>query len=147
MEMLEIRHKSAPLSETIDVSEIVGSKVLAKNGRRIGRVRAVHIHPTKLTVEGIWVGNEYIGSDYVDSLTDEGVVLSITPLDKMIGLKVYNSNGKKVGKVVEIERSKKTNNFKSIAVSCGLLKDPMMVDRDFVKDIGHNIILNKPMEC
>jgi sporulation protein YlmC with PRC-barrel domain len=146
-DMFVIKHKSKPLEKTVEVSKIIGKNVISKDGKRLGTIENVHIHPTNLTVEGIRVKrgmlqtDDYIGKGYIQSLTESGAVLKILPVKDMMGLVVYDANGKKIGKIKAITRSKKTNSIVSFSVERGFMKDDAQFSGDDIKEVGKGVIL------
>ena len=147
--MESIKHNTLPFKDTIEVSEVVGKKVLTKDGKNIGKVKSVHIHPRDLTVEGIVIdpgffdANQYMGAEYISSITDEGVVLKIHPVTDYVGLKVFDYTGKEIGKVKEVNRSKQTNTLYSILVS-RKGKEDVLIRADYIAAAGKNIVLREP---
>lgn len=161
--MKKIKHKSSPVDETVDIKDALGEKVIAKNGKEIGSVKTVYVHPKNMTVEGIEVKKklnlflkeyEYIGKSYIERISDRGVMLKIVPVTEYIGMPVIDAKGKKIGHVKAVKRSKRTNNLTSIVVRSGC-KDPtsLVTDKTPVKEttvpkrhigeIGRKIVLKK----
>lgn len=142
-----IKHKSANLKKVTDVKSVIGKKVLSKNGATVGSIKNVFIHPDKKTIEAIHVGrgvfknDDYIGKNYIKSITHRGAILNIDPLKEIIGMKVLDAHGKKVGKVKSFTRSKKTNSMINITVKRGIGKKNIVVPKRQVKDIGKNVML------
>jgi len=147
--MESIKNNNLPFKDTIEVSEVLGKKVLTKDGKNIGKVKSVHIHPRDLTVEGIVIdpgffdANHYVGAEYISSITDEGVVLKIHPVTDYVGLKVFDFTGKEIGKVKEVNRSKQTNTLYSILVSREG-KEDVLIRADYIAAAGKNIVLREP---
>jgi sporulation protein YlmC with PRC-barrel domain len=147
--MENIKHHTLPFRDTIEVSEVVGKKVLTKDGKKIGKVHSVHINPTELTVEGIVLDpgffdvNQYIGANYVSSITNEGVVLNIHPVTEYVGLKVFDFTGKEIGKVKEVNRSQQSNTLLSILVDRSGEED-VLIRADYIATAGENIVLKEP---
>ena len=149
--MKETKHKSLSLSKAPDIRDILGKKVLTKNGKNIGKIRTIRIDPKDLTIEGIEVDtglfkiDQYFGKNYIKTLTEQGAILKITPVDDIVGLVVYDSTGKNVGKIKSIKRSKKTNRLLSIKIYSELYKDNITVDADYIANCGENCILKEPI--
>jgi len=147
--MESIKNNTLPFKDTIEVSEVLGKKVLTKDGKNIGKVKSVHIHPRDLTVEGIVIdpgffdANQYMGAEYISSITDEGVVLKIHPVTDYVGVKVFDFTGKEIGKVKEVNRSKQTNTLYSILVSREG-KEDVLIRADYIAAAGKNIVLREP---
>lgn len=151
--MVDIYDASKPKEDTLLANEVVGVKVITHDGDEIGTVKSVHISDETMMVEGITLSKglfkeqDYVGRQYILSMSNKGVVLSITPISEYIGKEVYDSDGQKVGKVREIYRVTKTNNILSLTVDRGFGKDDLIVMDSMIDKIGRNIILNKPVEA
>jgi sporulation protein YlmC with PRC-barrel domain len=145
--MAEIKHTSMAPEQTVDVSHTVGKKVLTNKGHEIGTVKKIHIHPDKLTIEGITINRgllkeeDYIGKDYIKSLNRQGAMLTITPTKDIKGMAVYDSDGNNIGKVKEVNRSKKTNNIVSVIVKRD--EGDLEILKSSIKEIGKSVMLNK----
>lgn len=150
--MEQTKHKSLPLNETVNVKKVLGQKVLTQDGKSIGKVKAIHIHPSELRIEGIKIDtgmfepDHYIDKNYINSLTEHGAVLKITPVTEFVGLKVYDSIGRYVGKVKEINRSKLTNKLISIKVDAEDSKEETVITSDYIAAIGDSVMLNEPVK-
>ena len=108
----------------------------------------MHIHPKKWNVEGIRLGlsaflGDYIGKNYIKSISKYGIVLKQMPITNYIGMKVYDIRGKLVGKARKVERSKKTNHANAIIVSTGMSKKDIKIKNADIEKIGKSIMLNK----
>jgi len=151
-DVFEIKAQSKPLEKTVEVSKIMGKNVISKDGRKLGTIQAIHIHPVNLTVEGIRVRkgvfetDDYIGREYIQSLTQSGAVLKILPVKEMMGLEVFDVSGKRIGKIKAINRSKKTNVIVSFTVERGFRKDDAQFSGKDIKEIGKGVILKVPFK-
>jgi sporulation protein YlmC with PRC-barrel domain len=151
-DVFEIKHKSKPLEKTVEISKVLGKNVISRDGKRLGTIQSVHIHPTSLMVEGIRVRrgllrtDDYIGRDYIQSLTHSGAVLKIVPVKDVMGLVVYDANGRRIGKVKSITRSKKTNFIVSITVERGFMKEDAQFSGKDIREVGKGIILRAPFK-
>ena len=149
-DVFEIKHQSKPMEKTVEVSRILGKNVISRDGRKLGTIQAIHIHPTDLRVEGIRVRrgilqtDDYIGREYIQSLTQSGAVLKILPVKEMMGLEVFDMSGRKVGKIKAISRSKKTNSIVSFTVERGFRKKDAEFSGKDIKEVGKGVILKVP---
>jgi sporulation protein YlmC with PRC-barrel domain len=146
--MKVIKHTSRKIEQTVKVSTIQGKKVLTKDGRKIGTLKNIHIDPKNLSIEGVHVKggifgtDRYIGKGYIQSMTEQGVILSIVPVEEYIGLSVFDSRGKKIGKVWQVQRSRKTNTLVGIIVDRGLFGGKKIAfSGKHIKTLGKNIVL------
>lgn len=142
----EIKHSGESLTRSVPASHIVGKKVIASSGKKVGEIGAIHIHPRRMSVEGIVVKKgllkrNFIGKDYIRSLNNEGAMLNIIPAPEMVGLQVYDVDGRKIGKVKRVNRESKTNNVTSIIVGRGVLKKDTVVRGSSIDEVGKNVTL------
>jgi sporulation protein YlmC with PRC-barrel domain len=150
--MEEIKHKSLPIDKTVDIKDVVGKKVLTNDGKKIGKVKSVHLHPSDLTIEGIKVdpgwfeADHYVGENYIEKMTDDAVILNMTPVTEYLGMEVHDSDGKKVGTVKAVNRSKKTNKLMSIVVKQDEGEEDFHVSSDYISAIGHSVMLKENLE-
>jgi sporulation protein YlmC with PRC-barrel domain len=148
----QTKHKGLPYKETVNMQGILGRKVLAKDGKRLGKIKSIHIGPKSLTIEGIHVDtgmfnvDHYFGKNYIQVLNEDGAVLKINPVNELIGLTVYDSDGKEIGKVSAINRSKMTNRLLSIVVVNKEAKEGFSITADYIETIGENIMLKEPFD-
>ena len=147
--MPRIKHKSLPMGETINVKGVIGKKVIAKNGKIIGKVMDIHFHPKDWTIEGILVQKgkflgDYIGENYIKTINRYGVMLKIIPYTEFIGKKVLDKRGKKVGIVESIQRNRRTNHILSMTINRWTPgKKRLVVKSSDVAQAGQRIILKK----
>ena len=152
MNMKEVKHKSLSLNEALDIREALGKKVLTKDGKNIGKIRTIRIDPKDLTIEGIEVDtglfkiDQYFGKNYIKTITEQGAILKITPIDDIVGHTVYDSTGKSVGEIKSIKRSKKTNKLLSITMYSDLYKENVTIDADYIASCGDSCILKEPIK-
>jgi sporulation protein YlmC with PRC-barrel domain len=150
--MEQIKHKTLPFEKTVDMRSLIGKRVLSKDGKRIGKVKSFHLHPKDLTVEGFkvdpgWLeADHYIGGNYVDKITDEAIILSMIPATEYIDLFVHDADGKKVGKIKAVNRSKKTNKLLSITVDSDHHDEDLQISADYISAIGHSVMLKETIE-
>jgi sporulation protein YlmC with PRC-barrel domain len=147
--MEQIKHKTLPFEETVDMYGLIGMKVLSKDGKQIGKVKSLHLHPSDLTLEGIKVdpgwfeSDHYIGGSYIEKMSDEAIVLSMIPVTEYIGLEVHDSAGKKIGKVKSVNRSLKTNKLLSVTLDKKYKGEDLNISADYISAIGHSIMLKE----
>lgn len=152
MDIKEIKHKSLSLDKSKDIRDVLGKKVLTKDGKNIGKIRTIRIDPKDLTIEGVEVDtglfkiDQYFGKNYIKTITEQGAILKITPVDDIIGHTVYDSTGKSVGEIKSIKRSKKTNRLLSITMYSDIYKEDITVDADYIASCGTSCILKEPIK-
>jgi sporulation protein YlmC with PRC-barrel domain len=152
LDIKEIKHKSLSLDKSKDIRDVLGKKVLTKDGKNIGKIRTIRIDPKDLTIEGVEVDtglfkiDQYFGKNYIKTITEQGAILKITPVDDIIGHTVYDSTGKSVGEIKSIKRSKKTNRLLSITMYSDIYKEDITVDADYIASCGTSCILKEPIK-
>jgi sporulation protein YlmC with PRC-barrel domain len=144
--MAKIKHKSIKIKDTLNASKILGLKVLAPGGKRLGKVADIHFHPKRWNIEGIRIGlsmflGDYIGKNYIKSITENAVILKKMPVTEYRGMKVLDSSGKIVGRVIKVGRSNKSNNFTSITVDRGKSKKDKNFKSNEIEQVGEAIML------
>lgn len=151
--MEETKHKTIPYKDTVEVKSIIGRKVLTNAGKNLGKVKSVRIHPKDLTVEGIVVDagmfelDQYFDRGYIETMNSDGVVLKISPLYEILGHEVFDPNGKKIGKVTEINKSKLSNTLVSIKVKTDEKGADLVISSDYIAAVGENtLMLKEPCE-
>jgi len=150
--MKETKHKSLSLSEAPDIRDILGKKVLTKDGKNIGKIRTIRVDPKDLTIEGIEVDtglfriDQYFGKNYIKTITEQGAILKITPVDDIVGHTIFDSTGKSVGEIKSIKRSKKTNKLLSVTMYSDLYKENVTIEADYIASCGESCILKEPIK-
>ncbi|MCR4368819.1 MAG: PRC-barrel domain-containing protein [archaeon] len=146
--MKEIREINKSYNTGIKVNELKGKKVMALNGKEVGKIMQVRLDPNSLSFDGIemdrgFFGEDtFVGKDYIESLSDQGAVLNMTPVTEYKGLRVMDSAGKQVGTVKEIRTSSHSNNISAIVVGTGVLTNDVIFSKSDVKSVGESIMLN-----
>jgi sporulation protein YlmC with PRC-barrel domain len=134
------------------MKDILGKKVLTKDGANIGKVRSIRIDPLKLSIEGIEVDtglfkvDKYIGKNYIKTMTNQGAILKINPVEDIVGHQVFDSTGKSVGEIKSIKKSKKTNKLLSITLFSDIYKDNITVDGHYIESCGDSCILKESID-
>lgn len=139
--------KITPQSSLIGAKSYFGRKVFSKSGYKIGRVKDVALKNDK--VVGFLVKgkkNLFVDREYVASESENAIVLSTDPVIDLIGKQVFDSQGAKVGKVIDLDRQTNANNFKALIVKNKLYSKPMRIPKEDVEVSKENIILNKKFE-
>lgn len=132
----------------LKMQSLLGKKVHDSNGKEVGAVTEIRLDPKTLNLDGIEIDRglfgkyTFIGRRYISTLSEEGAVLNMTPVADYKGLKVFDSNGKEIGTVKEVQTEGSTNNISAIVVGTGVLKDDMVFSSSDVSGVGKNIMLN-----
>jgi sporulation protein YlmC with PRC-barrel domain len=152
MERFDIISKGGTAFEkTIDLSNVLGKRVLSKNGQSVGHVRTLRVSDDGLSVKGVVVSRGlfnqplFIGSGYIDRLTLDSIVLKIDPFLLLKGLKVVSSEGEVIGRVVDFVRVNNTNDLDSLTVK-SFMRGSFSVPVNSIKSVGYSIILKPNYE-
>jgi sporulation protein YlmC with PRC-barrel domain len=150
--MKEIREINKSYNSGIKVNDLQGKKVRSLNGKEAGKIMQVRLDPNSLNFDGIemdrgFFGQDtFIGKDYIESLSNEGAVLNMTPVSDYKGLHVLDSTGKEIGTVKEIRTKSHTNNISAIVVHTGVLSNDVVFSKADVKSVGETIMLNSAFD-
>lgn len=142
----QINEKEIDLDKQFSLEELIGKRVLGKNGTVIGRVKNIIIKDYMvlgIIIRRLLKKDIFIGRQYFDSFTEKAVILNIEPFMAMIGLQVIDKKGEILGKVVRIGRNTTTNRFSHIYVKRGIISKTIKIDAQDIGKISENIILNK----
>lgn len=149
--MQEIRVTNKDLNSGMKMQSLLGKKVLDSAGKEIGSLTEIRLDPKTLNLDGIEMDRgffgtyTFIGRKYISTLSEEGAVLNMSPVMDYKGLKVFDSNGKEIGIVKEVQTEGTTNNISAIVVGTGILKndaDDVVFSKKDVMGVGESIMLN-----
>ncbi|MFH1589488.1 MAG: PRC-barrel domain-containing protein [archaeon] len=131
----------------VGARSFLGRKVFSKSGNKVGRVKDLILKKDKLVgflVKGkkkIFIDMEYVASD-----SEKAIMLSTDPVIDFIGKQVFDSEGKKIGKVTDLDRKTNANNFNALIVKHKFYSRPIIIPKKDVDVSQENIILNKKFE-
>src|SRR3989338_2113745 len=134
------------LDEAITSDDVLGKEVIDSDGRFIGITEKVFIHPTLLDFVGISVDKGFlkkglsIGKDFIEKIGSQAVFLNISVAYEIKGMKVFDKNGKKLGKVSGIALKGSGNDIDAITLS--RLTKKWIIPSKMIDKIGYNVILN-----
>jgi sporulation protein YlmC with PRC-barrel domain len=140
-----ISPKKEPVTTIQGVTKILGRKVLSKTGDVVGKV--VDIVPKGKEIAGIVckkrLKKTFIDIQYVADLYTNSVMLNIDPATRYEGMQVFNADGEKLGKVIEVNRTTATNAYKSLTVKKNMFTKKNKIAADKVESAHKNIILKQ----
>jgi sporulation protein YlmC with PRC-barrel domain len=119
-----------------------GNKVFSKSGEYVGKV--VNLVFKEHTVKGIVVRGKalvVLGMDFIDSNSGNVIMLKIDPVTNLIGKFVFDSNGRKLGRVVGLERNTSGNNYSELVIRKKFYRPTFTVKKTNVAVSRENIIL------
>lgn len=130
------------------LKEILGKKVITYKGVVIGKVSDIAF--TRKKVLGFYISGVFkryfVSLDYVDAFSGESLMLTIDPVTRLKGKLVFDKDGEKLGKVVEIKRPSFENKITEILVRKNIFTKPFVISSADLEVVDKNIILNKTFE-
>jgi sporulation protein YlmC with PRC-barrel domain len=140
-----ISRKISNLERTENVSSYFGKKVYSKTGGLIGVVYDVILK--KGVMIGILVRGKrktFIGKEFFGSQSKEGIILKIEPVTSIIGKQVYDSDGKRIGKVIGLNRRSCTNAYSDILVKKSIIRRAFSIPKKDIDMAKKSVLLKKP---
>lgn len=126
-------------------SRYIGKKVFSQSGEHVGIVKDVIFD--KGSHKGFLLsGNLFIDKEYFNKDFDHAMMLQIEPVTNIIGKLVYDVEGKKIGKVKDIERLNNSNDYKALLVKKYVFSKPLVIEKNKVSITKKNVILNVAIE-
>ncbi len=135
----------------ITSEDILGKNVIDSEGSIVGVAEKVFIDKKTLDFIGVSVDKGLfkkgvvIGKDYLDRIEEHALFLKTSIMFELKGLKVFDKNGKEVGKIKEVKLIGSRNSIKEIIVASGLLR-AISISPGHISTIGENVILNVTKE-
>ncbi|MBN1275725.1 PRC-barrel domain-containing protein [Candidatus Woesearchaeota archaeon] len=143
-EPILLSKRLSTMDNTTTVKDYFGKKVYSTSGDYVGRVYDVVLY------EGAYVGllvqgrrKLFIDKDYCEPETVDNIILKVDPVTMLRGKVVFDSEGKRLGRVVGFERTGVRNTCDTILVRKSLFKKPVEVPYADIETSKKNIILNK----
>jgi len=122
----------------------LGKKVYSKEGRLVGIVRDILIDKNSLS--GLFIIGKrklFVDKEYIASESEKAIMLTIEPVLSIVGKKVFDSDGRKIGVVMSIDRKSKSNSFVSLMVKAHIFSKPFTIPKEDIEVCKENIILNR----
>jgi len=122
----------------------IDRKVYSKSGEFVGKVYDLLFK--KDIFSGIMVKGKkdiFIGKEFFRGESEKTIMLKIEPVVNLIGKRVFDSTGKKVGIVREIKRKANSNNYTDLVVKKSIYKRSFTVPKKDIEVAKKNIILKK----
>jgi sporulation protein YlmC with PRC-barrel domain len=124
-------------------SAYFGRKVYSKSGEFVGKVYDVGMKDQCFV--GIFVKGKrkvFIEENFISSDKDGIIMLSMEPVINLLGKKVYDSKGKMMGKVIDIERKTNSNNYEGLVVKKSFFRRSFSIPKKDIEAAKKNIMLN-----
>ena len=132
------------LESATSAKRYIGKRVYSTSGDYVGRVVDLSLYEDAyvgLIVRGrqlLYIDKEYCEPENVDT-----IILKIDPITLLKGKIVFDSAGKRLGRVTGFERSGVRNACDTILVKKNIFKKPVSVPYSAVETSKKNIILNQ----
>ena len=143
-----ISSKNKDISKLDSFRSWVGKRVISKSGDIIGKVQDFRF--LKNTIAGIIVMKNlsriFIDTEFINGVSEEAVVLSIDPVTMLVGKKVFDVDGKEMGKVVRLIRKGNENTFEVLVVKRKIYSKGIKIHKKDVDISKKSIILKKSYE-
>ena len=121
----------------------LGRKVRSKSGESLGGIYDILFMGDK--VEGYVVAKRmsklFVGKEFFSSFSKKTAMLSIDPVILLIGKQVFDADGKKLGKVVRVERKSNSNEFDALVVRKNFFSRGIEVQKKDIDISKKNVIL------
>lgn len=121
--------------------------ILSKSGKKSGHLVGFHFQSNKIISVQLFYRWKFVSIDskYIrnwDNLTKEKkLILDIDPIHTIMGLQVYDQDGKNLGKVCKIEQLGYYNEFESLSYKKKFYHPARKIFKDQILTIKKNIIL------
>lgn len=142
-----VSSKTKKLDKTRKFSSYLGKSVYSKRGMFVGKVLDVIMKGDSMI--GVLVkANKiiFIGKEFFKSDTENAIMLKIDPVTEIIGKTVYDSSGKRLGKVVGLKRKTTGNTYSELLVKKAIYRKAFSIPKKEVEIAKKNVILNKEYE-
>lgn len=124
------------------LSSYVGKKVFSKSGEYVGTVQDVVVN--KDFVIGVICKGKmpvFIDKEFFESDSADAIMLKIEPVTSIIGKKVFDATGKKIGTVSDLDRKTNANAYNSLMVKKNALFKPFLIPKKDVAASKHSVLL------
>lgn len=125
----------------------ISKKVISKSGNYVGKVYDTVFAGNILTgivvmrrLSRIFIDKEFF------KVSDDAVMLSIDPVISLQGKRVFDADGKKIGKVSKVIRKGNSNTLEAIMVKKNIYSKAVKVSKTDIDVSKKNIILKKVYE-
>lgn len=141
-----ISAKVKNLDSLSNLSSYIGKKVYSKKGDFLGHVKDAMFKGN--IIQGILIKgrrNMFIGKEFFEHESDKAFVLNIDPVVSLIGKLVFDSTGKRIGKVVDIKRKTNANTFTDLIIKKSFFRRIFSIPKEDISVAKKNIILKEAL--
>ncbi len=142
-----VSSKTKKLDKTRMFSSYIGKRVYSKKGMFVGIVLDVILKDGSMIGVLVKANKKiFIGKEFFKSDTENAIMLKIDPVTEIIGKTVYDSTGKRLGKVVGLKRKTTGNNYSELLVKKAVYKKAFSIPKKEVEVAKKSVILNNVYE-
>ncbi len=153
MSLKELLHQKPPillsksvtkLDHTLSVRDYLHKKVYSTSGDYVGKIYDLVLYENQLM--GLLVHGRkrlFIDINYCTASAVDSIILKIDPVTMLKGKIVFDSRGKRIGKVSAIERKSVKNECENLLVKKNMFKKPVPIPFTDIEVSKKNIILSK----
>lgn len=128
-----------------DANTFMDKKVVSKSGAKIGSVSNIII--SNYAIKAIKIGKRVvIDKEFISEISDAAVMLSIDPITELVGKRVFDSEGRILGKVIKLVRNNNRNDYSELLIRKSIFRKPLVVPGSYVDVSERNIILKKAIK-
>ena len=138
---------SKDLDKALTSDDILGKDIIDSEGGFIGIAEKVFIDPNDFDFIGIGIDKGFlrkglaIGRNYIEKITEFAVFLNIKISLEIMGLNVFDSNGKDLGVISDVELVENTNKINALGIKYSLFGKKIIIPYDYVEKVGYSVIL------
>jgi len=127
------------------IKNIIRKRVLGNNGEVVGKITDVIAKNNKILGITVKKGRikYFVDYEYIKEFCSKSIFLKVDPVVRYINMLVYDENGKKLGKVIDILQKHYENDIKSISVKKSIFEKSIKINADKIEISKKNIILKK----
>lgn len=139
---------SKDLDNALTTDDLLGKEIIDSEGGFIGVAEKVFIDPKDFDFIGVGIDKGFlkkglaIGRNYIDKITEYAVFLNITVSLEVRGMRVFDSDGKDLGVVSDVELTGNTNKINALGIKQGLFGKRIIIPYNYVEKVGDGVILN-----
>lgn len=136
------------IHEMETIRSYIGRRVISKSGDYAGKVFDIAVDRGRVAAFLVrrGISMAWIGSEFVADSSRKSVMLSIDPATMLRGKVVFDSDGRRVGKVKMVVRKGLTNSIESIAVKRKFYSRAVRFKKSDIEVMKKNVILNRACE-
>jgi sporulation protein YlmC with PRC-barrel domain len=141
---------ASEINNDVTLEDVLGKDVIDSQGEFLGVVESIYIDPETIEISGISVDNGLlkkgllIGKTYIRNVAPHAVFLKIQPLFNLKGMLVFDMDGKKIGKIEEVQLKENKNELQNLIVRSSNGK--LAIPGDCIEHVGDNVFINKKIE-